>query len=103
MRSKTLIRRAAVAVAAAAMASVALVGPAAATIDTDLVRLTDSEVDFGDNTFIGGVPIRLRFRAVGHRQRLLHAPPRRRTALEQRIREVRTDALSYWDGAGGYI
>ena len=34
------------------MASIAVVGSAHATLDTDLVLITDPGIDFGDNTYL---------------------------------------------------
>jgi len=57
MQPRTIIRRAAVAGVGIIMAAVAIAGPAEASIDTDSVRLTDSEVDFGGNVYAAGVPV----------------------------------------------
>ena len=58
MQRKSIIHRAAVAVAATAvMATVAISGVARATIDTDSVRLTDYQVSFGGSVYVGGAPV----------------------------------------------
>ena len=57
MNAKTIIRRAGAALAVAAMGSVAVAGSAHATLDTDLVLITDPGIDFGDNTYLISAPI----------------------------------------------
>ena len=39
------------------MGSVAVAGSAHATLDTDLVLITDPGIDFGDNTYLISAPI----------------------------------------------
>ncbi|MBM7807964.1 hypothetical protein JOD57_003801 [Geodermatophilus bullaregiensis] len=58
MRTGPIIRRAAVALAAAVMTAVTVPGQAqAAVFPPDPVRLTAPGVDFGDNTFVLGAPL----------------------------------------------
>jgi hypothetical protein len=57
MQPRTLIRRAAIALAAVGMATVTISAVAEATIDTDSVRLTDYQVSFGGSVYVGGAPV----------------------------------------------
>lgn len=57
MQRTSLVRRFAVALAVVATASVSTPWSAEAAIDTDLVRLTDSLVDFGDGSYVISAPI----------------------------------------------
>ena len=57
MQPRTMIRRAAVALAAVVTSAVAISAPAEALIDTDSVRLTETDIDFGGSLFGAGVPV----------------------------------------------
>ncbi len=57
MRSRSTAGRWAVAATVLIIASFVTTQPADATIDTDTVKLTDTDVDFGDNTFVFGAPV----------------------------------------------
>ncbi len=57
MNAKSTIRRAGAALAIATMAATAAGASADAAIDTDLVLITDSGIDFGDNTYLISAPI----------------------------------------------
>jgi hypothetical protein len=103
MQPRTIIRRAAVALAAVVMASVAMHGPADAAIDTDLVRLTGNRIDFGDNTFIAGAPLgsgSVQWDIVGgfYTPRLIGT-----LHLDGVSGQYGRMHISYWDGGGGYI
>lgn len=103
MQPRTIIRRAAVALAAVVTASVAISGPAEAAIPTDLVKLTDNGIDFGDNTFAFGAP--LGFGSVEcdivsgyYTPRLIGT-----LHLDGVSGQYGRMHISYWDGGGGYI
>jgi hypothetical protein len=95
--------RATVAVAALAVASLAIAGRADAAIDTDMVRLTDSRIDFGDNSWVAGAPIG--FGSVlwdivsgFYTPRLIDT-----LHLDGASGKYARIHVSYWDGGGGYI
>jgi hypothetical protein len=104
MQLRTIVRRAAAALAAVVMASVVVAGPAEAAIDTDLVRLTDpSGIDFGDRTFVLGAPIgsgSVQWDIVSgfYTPRLIGT-----LHLDGVSGQYGRMHISYWDGGGGYI
>ena len=79
----TFMRRAIVALASAGAATAAVAAPAHAYFP-DPVRLTDSEIDFGDGSWVVERADRARLRPVERRRWLLHAAPRRDAAPRQR-------------------
>jgi hypothetical protein len=103
MQSRTIIRRAAVALAAVVVASVAVPGSAEAVIDTDSVRLTDDKVDFGGSLFAAGVPVgsgSVQWDIVSgfYTPRLLGT-----LHLNNASGKYARMHISYWDGAGDLI
>jgi hypothetical protein len=98
----TPIRRAAVALAAAGAATLAAAGPAHAFFP-DPVRLTDSQVDFGDSTFVLGAPIgpgSVTWSVVGG----FYTPRLVGTLHLDNADDVYARMhLDYYDGAGGYL
>ena len=85
------------------MAAVAIPAPAEAAIDTDLVRLTDNGIDFGDGSFIAGAPIgsgSVEWDIVSgfYTPRLFGT-----IHLDGVSGRYGRMHICYWDGGGGYI
>jgi hypothetical protein len=92
-----------IAALAAITAVMAMPGPAEAALDTDTVKLTDNEVDFGNDTFVGGVPLgsgRVEWNIVSG----FYTPRVTGTLhLDGASGKYARMHISYWDGGGGHI
>jgi hypothetical protein len=103
MRSRRITLRSVVTLAAVMLALVAAPRPAAAAIDTDFVKLTDTDVDFGDNTFVLGAPIgsgRVEWDIVSG----FYTPRVTGTLhLDGASGQYARMHISYWDGGGSHI
>src|SRR5262245_17841599 len=103
MRTRTILQRAGAVLAAVGIAALVLPARADALVDLDLVRLTDNQVDFGDDTWTGSAPLgygSVQWDIVDgfYTPRLigtLHLKDAKGMYARMHI--------SYWDGGGNYI
>jgi hypothetical protein len=91
------------ALAAVVTAVMAVPRPAEAAIDTDTVKLTDNDIDFGNDTFIAGAPLgsgSVEWDIVSG----FYTPRLTGTLhLDGASGQYARMHISYWDGGGGYI
>jgi hypothetical protein len=103
MHLRTITVRAAVALTTLLAATVATTGPAEASIDTDAVRLTDSDVDFGGSLFVLGAPagfgsVEWDIVSGFYTPRLVGT-----LHLDGAAGKYGRMHISYWDGGGAHI
>jgi hypothetical protein len=96
-------RNAGIAALAAMAALVAIPGSAHAAIDTDTVKLTDNDIDFGNDTFVLGAPLgsgSVEWDIVGG----FYTPRLTGTLhLDGASGKYARMHIAYYDGGGGYI
>lgn len=103
MQSRKIRRRSAVLVAMVMIALLAAPQPAEAALDVDLVRLTDAEVDFGDNTFVLGVPLGSGLVTWDIVSGFFTPRVTGTLHLDGASGKYARMHLSYWDGGGSHI